>query len=224
MAKDLIPPPSPAGKPDPDEGRTRTFSESTLLQTDAEHDAHLAATTPIEPLPQSKYKPRFGFILGALIGLGIAAMVVVAMVATSDEPIKAPPWSAWQPESEDNDIRAIEIAQHVGRQYRLDDGDQLVGVYAQRLALDGQELSVVIRSAGKGEGADIIDIPGRSLLFVLRGLGERGSIDSGEPSVDRLALVRREAYELALYAFKYVDDVDNVVTFLPRRRRAARRT
>jgi hypothetical protein len=74
---------------------------------------------------------------------------------------------------------------------------------------------VVIRSTAKGEGADIIDVPGKSLLFVLKGLGPRGSIDSEEPSEKRLRLVQREAYELALYAFKYVKGVDNVVAFLP---------
>ncbi len=73
----------------------------------------------------------------------------------------------------------------------------------------------MIRSAAKGEGADIIDVPGDSLLFVLKGLGERGSIDSEKPSEKRLRLVQREAYELALYAFKYVDGVDSVVAFLP---------
>jgi hypothetical protein len=214
MAHDLIPPPSPAGKPEPGSSRG-AFSESELLRTDAEHEAARAAGEPIAPAEESPYRSRFGFILGALVGLGVAAMVIVALVATSGETIREPQWSAWKPADEDPDIRAVEIARHVGSQYRLDDGDQLVDVYAQRLEIGGDPLSVVIRSAGKGEGADIIDIPGNSLLFVLKGLGPRGSIDVGEPSEARLRLVQREAYELALYAFKYVDDVDNVVAFLP---------
>ncbi len=216
MAGDLIPPPSPAGRPDPD-GRPEggTFSESELLRTDAEHAAAVEATTPVEPAPASPYRSRFGFVMGALVGVGVAAMLIIALVVTSGDSLREEPWSAWQPTSEDPDIRAIEIAQHVGSQYRLNSGDQLVDVDAQRLELDGQRLQVVIRSAAKGEGADIIDVPGDSLLFVLRGLGPRGSIDSEKPSEKRLRLVQREAYELALYAFKYVDGIDNVVTFLP---------
>ncbi len=216
MARDLIPPPSPAGRPDPDAGKLQTLSESTLLRTDAEHEAAVAASTPIAPAEGgSRYKPRFGFLLGALVGVGVAAMVIIALVISGDHAVREQPWSAWKPEHKDPDVAAVEIAQHVGHEYRQDNGDQLVDVYAERLEIDGSPLSVVIRSTGKGEGADIIDIPGKSLLFVLKGLGPNGSIDTGEASSKRLRLIQREAYELSLYAFKYVDGIDNVVAFLP---------
>ena len=39
----------------------------------------------------------------------------------------------------------------------------------------------------------------------------------GEPSAERLRLLRREALELALYTFRYVDGTDSVVAFLPPR-------
>lgn len=216
MARDLIPPPSPAGRPDPDAGKHQTFSESTLLRTDAEHEAALLAESAVEPAEGgSRYRPRFGFVLGALVGVGVAAMVVVALIVASDNELRQPPWSDWKPESDDPDVAAVEVAQYVGRRYRQDNGDQLVDVYAQKLEIGGTPLQVVIRSTGKGEGADIIDIPGKSLLFVLKGLGPNGSIDTGEASPKRLRLLQREAYELALYAFKYVDGVDSVVAFLP---------
>ena len=81
MARDLIPPPSPAGRPDPDAGKHQTFSESTLLRTDAEHDAAVEAETPLAPAEGgSRYKSRFGFLLGALVGVGVAAMIVIALV------------------------------------------------------------------------------------------------------------------------------------------------
>lgn len=218
MAGDLIPPPSPAGKPEGDwerKDREETFARSSLLRTDEEHGAAVEASAPIEPAPASRYKQRFGFLLGALLGLGIAAMTIVALIVTGDSPVREQAWSDWKPKSKDPDIAAVEIAQHVSQQYRQDSGDQLVGVYAQRLELGGEPLSVVMRSTGKGEGADIIDVPGKSLLFVLKGLGPNGSIDTGTPSPERLRLIQREAYELALYAFKYVKGIDNVVAFLP---------
>ena len=213
MAGDLIPPPSPAGRPEGDWEKA-PFAESELLRTDAEHAASLPEP-PVEPAPASPYRSRFGFVLGALVGVGVAAMVIVALVVTSGDRVRPQPWSSWKPTSTDPDLAAVEIAQHVAREYRLNSGDQLVDVYAQQLEVGGTPLRVVIRSTAKGEGADIIDVPGKSLLFVLKGLGPRGSIDSEEPSEKRLRLVQREAYELSLYAFKYVKGIDNVVAFLP---------
>ncbi len=217
MAGDLIPPPSPAGKPEGEweKERDETFSSSTLLRTDEEHEAAVEAATPIEPAGPSRYRSRFGFILGALVGIGVASLVVIALVISGGDTVHETPWSAWRPPHKDPDIAAVEIAQHVAHEYRQDSGDQLVDVYAQRLEVDGSPMNVVIRSAGKGEGADIIDIPGKSLLFVLKGLGPDGSIDTGEASAKRLRLLQREAYELSLYAFKYVKGIDNVVAFLP---------
>jgi hypothetical protein len=212
MAGDLIPPPSPAGRPEGEWEKDRPpFSDSELLGPDTAAEE----APPIEPAGPSAYRSRFGFLLGALVGVGIAAMVIIALVVASGDSIREQEWSAWKPTSDDPDLRAVQIAQHVAHEYRLNSGDQLVDVYAQRLELDGTPLQVVIRSTAKGEGADIIDVPGKSLLFVLKGLGPRGSIDSEEPSEKRLRLVQREAYELALYAFKYVKGVDNVVAFLP---------
>ena len=46
------------------------------------------------------------------------------------------------------------------------------------------------------------------------GLGPQCSIPGGDSSDAGLAL-RRQAVELSLYAFKYVDEVDSVVAFLP---------
>ena len=37
----------------------------------------------------------------------------------------------------------------------------------------------------------------------------------GEPSVARDKVLRREALELALYTFRYIDDADSVVAFFP---------
>ncbi len=71
----------------------------------------------------------------------------------------------------------------------------------------------------------MIDGPG--VLYQLNGLGPNGSIMGGKPSRARLKLVHREALELALYTFRYLPDVEMVVTLLPaaaapRRRRRGR--
>ena len=52
-------------------------------------------------------------------------------------------------------------------------------------------------------------------MYTLNGLGDMGSIAYGKPSPERSVLVRREALELALYSFHYIDGLDMVVALLP---------
>ena len=54
-----------------------------------------------------------------------------------------------------------------------------------------------------------------TLTFSLCGLGQSCAIATGKPTVERATLVRREIVELALYTFKYVKSVTNVVAFMP---------
>ena len=56
---------------------------------------------------------------------------------------------------------------------------------------------------------------GNSVMYNLCGVGQNCSIAEGQPSEARARLLRREALELALYTFKYVDDVDSVIALLP---------
>ena len=47
------------------------------------------------------------------------------------------------------------------------------------------------------------------------GLGVNCQIDSGKPSKERMLLLRREGLELALYSFRYLKDVKQVVVLIP---------
>jgi hypothetical protein len=40
-------------------------------------------------------------------------------------------------------------------------------------------------------------------------------IDAGKPSKERMLLLRREGLELALYSFRYLKDVKQVVVLIP---------
>ena len=65
-------------------------------------------------------------------------------------------------------------------------------------------------------------LSGKTIAYNLCGLGSTNcSIGIGTPSADRLLLLRREALELALYTFKYVSGVQNVVAILPPGKQAA---
>ena len=71
-------------------------------------------------------------------------------------------------------------------------------------------------STGKAEEDDIkIFDATKSMQYVLCGLGEGCAISQGEASSARHSLLRRQALELSLYTFKYVDGIDSVTVFLP---------
>jgi hypothetical protein len=220
MAKDLIPPPSPAGRPEP-ESSDNLDRIAAGLWSGGEQAAEREAEAPQEveevrsaPLPPSPYRSRFGFIVGALIGVALAAVglgVVLALDA-SEEPVRDG-WSSWQPTAGDELEVANQIARHVSVKYRLGDADQLVAVQSSAMELADRPLGVALRTAPVGGDIELID--GHGLLYTLNGLGKHGSIPGGEPSAERLLLLKREALELALYTFRYVEDVDMVVTLLP---------
>jgi hypothetical protein len=219
MAGDLIPPPSPAGRPEPDSSDKAARADRGLWSADGAAPADPVAAAvqetapePARPQAEPPFRARFGFVLGALIGVALAAMglgVVMAM----DEPDPPPPpdtWSAWKPSATDQLGIATEIAEHVGPRYR-DAGKQLVGVDASGLEVEGVPLDGV--ALERSTGVEFIE--GDGVMYTLNGLGDLGSIAHGKPSEERMTLVRREALELALYTFHYAGDVDMVVTLLP---------
>jgi hypothetical protein len=221
MAKDLIPPPSPAGRPEP----TSTENADRIaagLWSGGEPVAELEPEAPpaeeprsTAPLPPSKYRSRFGFIVGALIGVALAALGLGAILAfdASEKGTVADGWSTWHPSGKDEQDVTQQIARHVGVKYRLGDADQLVVVQSSPMKLADRPLGVAVRTAAVGGDIELID--GHGILYTLNGLGKNGSIPGGTPSAERLLLLKREALELALYTFHYTDDVDMVVALLP---------
>ncbi|HET9242079.1 MAG TPA: hypothetical protein VFN99_01465 [Gaiella sp.] len=174
------------------------------------------------------YRRRFAvvYVLLALVtGLGIGALVVLlARPDAGPDPV----WSAWEPTGSET-ARVRQIADHVAKSYRTPSGDQLVVALGgpPTVTAGGAESAtnpipiraIAVRpdtSRGQAEEDDIqIHDASTSMQFVLCGLGDQCSIDQGEASQARHSLLRREALELALYTFKYVDGIDSVTVFLP---------
>jgi hypothetical protein len=208
MAGDLIPPPSPAGRPTPDAPR--------LIELPPEPPPAPAESAPAEPVGPSQFRHRFGFVTGALIGVLVAAAGVLAIALTtggdSSKEGLARNWSTWKPADTDSTSGAQEIADHVAPKYRLDDGTQLVDVRGGPLEIQSTPLSVALRA--QGSNIQLLS-GGHAVLYTLNGLGPHGSIITGKPTNQRGLLVRREALELALYSFRYLKDVDMVVALLP---------
>ena len=199
--------PAPAGADAVDEG-ARPF-----LPERRDDDAAGATAEPAA-VKHSGYAPRFQFLTGALLAIGVAAVVgVVAVVLAPSRGGSdgATSWSAWKPSSM-GATGAQEVARHVAPEYRQR-GEQLVNVKAEPLQYNGVPLSVAVRqSAAQGGDIDVYDDDG--LIYELCGLGPNCSIDRGKPSTERHLLLRREAFELALYSFRYLG-VGQVVTFMP---------
>jgi hypothetical protein len=254
VAKDLIPPPSPAGRPDPDgrdpaadaeraersarapgrlwarrrpedlsdEEREAAASErrpaaalATAAPEEAPAPAVAAADVKQEPVRPSPYRSRFGFVLGALIGVGLAAIALAFVVAAGGPGgVGSGDWSTWHPESNDGVDAAREIAAHVAPKYRLENGEQIVAVQGGPLRIADLPLSVALRTSQSGGNIQLFEGE-KGVMYTLRGLGPRGSINDGKPSTERHLLLRREALELALYTFRYVKGVDLVVALLP---------
>jgi hypothetical protein len=126
-------------------------------------------------------------------------------------------WSAWKPKHQDLD-GAREIGQHVSHAYRFDDGRQLVAVQEHPNEVQGLRLEAIgVRRLQTNGVVDryIALYPGRrTLIYAFCGLGRNCSVAGRDnDGIDRL--LRREALELTLYAFKYLHGLDQVVSLLP---------
>jgi hypothetical protein len=163
---------------------------------------------------------RFGFVLGALAAIGACAVAFVLLFVSSgggSGPKLAANWSAWQPETTRMLDGAAEIASHIGGQYKLDDGSPLVQISASDLDTAGLDVAVQpLRSR-------LQFLEGEGLTYFLTGSGDKGVL-RGEPSQERGRLLLREALELALYSFRYLDDVSMVAVLIPDAEEAAGET
>jgi hypothetical protein len=214
-------PADPAGtqpKVDPDSLHPKPH-EPLLLGSGS--DAFLApreeAHVPAEPAPlprETEHTPRFQFLLGALLAVGAVGLAAALAVALRPAPVKVDPaagWSSWRPLGT---APVTQIAKHIGHQYRLPSGRQLVLVTGGPMAFLGLPAQVALQQPAK-QGGDISLLSGQGVIYRLCGLGSNCSISEGKASTKRMFLLRREALELALYTFRYIDNVNQVVVFLP---------
>src|SRR6185295_3936657 len=170
---------------------------------------------PVAPAKHSTYAPRFHFLTGALVAVGLAALAGLALVIAlpGGGTSGVQDWSSWTPTTGGQN-GAQQIADHVGVQYKLPDGHQIVNVGVTGLEIQGVPLAVAVRK-DPAQGGDIKVFDDGGVIYHLCGLGPSCAIATGKPSVQRGLLLRREALELALYSFRYLGDVHQVVVFMP---------
>jgi hypothetical protein len=173
------------------------------------------AAESVAPAKHSTYAPRFHFLTGALVAVGLAALAgLVAFFAvprSDDNGVRK--WSQWTP-TNGGQAGAEQIAQHVGTQYRLPDGRQIVNVGVTGLEIQGVPLAVAVRQ-DPAQGGNIKVFDDDGIIYHLCGLGPSCAIDTGQATKQRGLLLRREALELALYSFRYLGSVHQVVVFMP---------
>jgi hypothetical protein len=169
------------------------------------------------PLPPSEHAPRFRMVTGGLVGVAIGALAAAAVLVAGGGPRQGLPWSHWKPSDRGTSKGAEQIARHVAPSYRLPSGDQIVLVTGGPLKVADLDLPVRIAVASGAGASDAQVVGGRSVMYVLCGLGPRCAIAKGKPTRTRFLLLSREALELALYSFRYLDGVKNVVALLPPR-------
>jgi hypothetical protein len=205
MAEDVTPR-EPAGEPEPE--------SQLMLVPDRRERAR-----------QSSYRFRFGIlyiVLAAIVGAGIGAAVILAL---RPAPPEADAWSAWQPEGSKL-ARVRQIADRIPRAYKQPNGQPLTVTEANQLAVQTEQGPVPISSIfvhpdtsrGLAEESDIKRYDGATAVsFGLCGVGsgKQCAITADTPTTDRITLLRRQALELSLYTFKYVEGVESVVVFLP---------
>jgi hypothetical protein len=186
-----------------------------------------ASATPASTVPpfvgkaapgyESKsYRGRFAVLYLALAAVLAGAIGIFAVTLVHGSSPAGPAWSVWKPTSASAADMAGQIAAHVAPLYRLaPGGPQLVAVQATD-APTVQNVPVEDVALKGGSNQDYKIVPTKhSIVYTLCGLGTRCKIATGTPSQARARLLRREALELSLYTFKYVDGVDSVIVHIP---------
>jgi hypothetical protein len=160
----------------------------------------------------SPHSLRFLAVTAALVGIAIGALgVAIAILVGDNSPGTQAKWSSFSP-PDGGGAGEREIANYVSTLYRAAPGTQLAVVTVENFSDTGTGTQVALRNPNDGT---LSALGGTTAVFNLCGLGPNCGISAGTPSTDRLLLLRREALELSLYTFKYVHNVQNVVSILP---------
>jgi hypothetical protein len=185
-----------------------------------------------EPSPHAS---RFRFFTALLVGLGIGALIIAGALAESGRKHPAPSseqWSQWSP-SDSGTLGARDIASYVAPFYRLSATSQLAIVTVVNLessaaaaaqaeaeasgsatSTPSSGLQVAVRPSPTSSAVSLLS--GNTIAYNLCGQSPANNCAiAGQPSSNRLLLLRREALELALYTFKYISGTQNVVAILP---------
>lgn len=125
-------------------------------------------------------------------------------------------WSAWRPTAQGLD-GAHQIASRIGPTYKSEEGTQLAAVQEALPVYQGERVAAVgvRRLASNGQVAPYIGVfpTDQTLIYAFCGLEANCAVQDSTTASQQRTL-RREALELSLYAFKYLKNVDQVVSLM----------
>ncbi|HEX8976641.1 MAG TPA: hypothetical protein VF781_09015 [Solirubrobacteraceae bacterium] len=190
--------------------------------------------TRSQPQSRSPHTHRFRIVTGALVGVAVAAVLIAVGLAAAGRPGATAPaiaWSPWSP-PDGGTLGARDIADHVAPLYRISSVDQLAVVTVVNLESAAAQAAAAAAAANgttaspstglqvaikqNPTSGQVSLLGGNTIAYDLCGIGGKNcAIGVGTPSTSRLLLLRREALELALYTFRYISGVNNVVAILP---------
>jgi hypothetical protein len=185
--------------------------------SEAEERRELEQIVPSLRRPRTQgvvYGGRFmlAYLILVLVFGGVAALFTYLVVQNETQA-----WSSYKPEGEGL-ARATNIANNVAKDYRSGNV-QVAVVEAQPPVVEQTPIDVIAVARDRiqelGGGFITVERADRSLFYVLCGLGPACALPTGANASQ--TLLRREALELSLYTFKYMDNIDSVVTLLPPR-------
>src|SRR5262249_42646653 len=138
---------------------------------------------------------KFRAAIGALIGIGIGAIVLIVAVLSSNNSTTAKvPWSEWQP-LDGGTLGAREIADHIAPTYRISAGDQhdvttvvtlataTASAAASATGSPTNGLQVAVHFNPSNSQVSLLS--GTTIAYNLCGVGGTGcAIGIGQPSTD----------------------------------------
>ncbi len=166
--------------------------------------------------PRTAHSRRFRVAFVGLVALGICALgAALALSGTGGRTAgNGGDWSTFSP-TDGGLSGSQEIADYVAPYYRATPSTQLAVITAVNLNDPSNPLQVAVPASGSTGGLVPLS-PSSTIVYNMCGVGSSDcSIGVGQPSAARLLLLRREALELALYSFKYLNNISTVVAILP---------
>jgi hypothetical protein len=195
------------------------MAEAVVPEPSREQAAQAEEPLPRFERPQAVHGGRFMVGYAVIVVMVLAALLTIGFMSRGSSTSSTTAAGGLTTE-EGGFQRAREIATEIARQYRGANGEQLVAVTAQTGEVSGLPLQYIALRHGRNrqltQGDVSVVTPGETALFSFCGLaGEQNCALPGQPTPQRLMLLRREAVELSYYTFKLLPEIQTVVSLLP---------
>jgi hypothetical protein len=166
------------------------------------------------PVDRQKHVFRLAYGLLALaFWVSVAGFVVLIMRPNHSKPLV---WSTWKPKAQGL-LGAHQISMRIAAHYKGANGAQLVAVQEHGPQVQGLRLEAIgVRRLNQGGQIDpYIGLyrTDNTLIYAFCGLQANCALQ-GDSTAQRERVLRRAALELALYSFKYLKGVDQVVSLV----------